>query len=174
MAELNSNTNTSTIKKVRVRKTAPKVDLTAMVDLAFLLITFFMLTTSMNKPNALDVAAPDKNMDEPLDMDERRIINLIVNENSYALIHGNINEPINVLKEIKLNSSELEQNLKSIKEQIYKNTSGKSAIVLIKPTIQSNIRGIINSLDETKSAGIKQYMLSKLTTQETVKLLTIQ
>jgi biopolymer transport protein ExbD len=65
-----------------------------MVDLAFLLITFFMLTTSLNKPHALDVAVPDKNMDYRLDMDERRIINLIINENSYSLIHGNFKNPI--------------------------------------------------------------------------------
>ena len=39
---------------------SPTVDLTAMVDLAFLLITFFMLTTSMNKPVAMDIALPDK------------------------------------------------------------------------------------------------------------------
>lgn len=44
----------------RNRKAAPKVDLTAMVDLAFLLITFFMLTTSLSKPIAMDVAKPDE------------------------------------------------------------------------------------------------------------------
>ncbi|KAF5308753.1 hypothetical protein FQR65_LT17976 [Abscondita terminalis] len=47
--------------KVRSKKNGGKVDLTAMVDLAFLLITFFMLTTSLNKPQAMDVAMPDKN-----------------------------------------------------------------------------------------------------------------
>jgi biopolymer transport protein ExbD len=30
-----------------------------MVDLAFLLITFFMLTTSLSKPKAMEIALPD-------------------------------------------------------------------------------------------------------------------
>ncbi|MGJ1452250.1 ExbD/TolR family protein, partial [Sphingobacterium spiritivorum] len=55
MAELSlKQQNTGKKERRSIRSRAmPKVDLTAMVDLAFLLITFFMLTTSLNTPNNL-------------------------------------------------------------------------------------------------------------------------
>jgi biopolymer transport protein ExbD len=55
MAELSISQN---------KKMVPKVDLTAMVDLAFLLITFFMLTTSLSKPVAMDIVKPDVTPDD--------------------------------------------------------------------------------------------------------------
>ena len=61
MAELNTGDGGGgKDKKVRSKKQNSKVDLTAMVDLAFLLITFFMLTTTFSKPNAVELGFPEK------------------------------------------------------------------------------------------------------------------
>ena len=44
--------------KKRAKKSSTKIDMTPMVDLAFLLLTFFMLTTTFSKPKTMEINMP--------------------------------------------------------------------------------------------------------------------
>ena len=84
MAELDTSSGGGGKKgKVRSKKQATKVDLTAMVDLAFLLITFFMLTTSLSKPQAMDIAKPDKDAKDEnrLELRESQTMTILLGKN---------------------------------------------------------------------------------------------
>lgn len=94
MAELNTGGGGGKKKgHVRSKKQDAGVDLTAMVDLAFLLITFFMLTTSLSKPQSMNLAMPDKE-DKPkeeqqqLDVSEDRTMTLLLGEKKKTKWYG--------------------------------------------------------------------------------------
>ena len=59
MAEISQEGGGKKGGKVRSKKMSTKIDMTPMVDLGFLLITFFMLTTTLQKPKTMQLNMPE-------------------------------------------------------------------------------------------------------------------
>lgn len=187
MAELNtgdSGGGKKGSKKVRSKKSNAKVDLTAMVDLAFLLITFFMLTTSLSKPQSMDLALPDKNKeDEPEDkikVDQKRTLTIILGkDNKVKWFHGLLDAPEpggsptdavygknGIRKEILKRVVSVEEYCKT--RPNYK--KGDGLIVIIKPTKKATYRNLVDILDEMAICDVPTYAIVNDITPEEQKL----
>ena len=81
--------------KRKAKKHGTHIDMTPMVDLACLLLTFFMLTTAFNKPKVMEVIMPEKPKDneKPPELDKDRALNIILVENDKVLWYIGIAEP---------------------------------------------------------------------------------
>jgi biopolymer transport protein ExbD len=79
--------------KPKSKKMSTRVDFTPMVDLGFLLITFFMLTTSMNKPKTMEINMPVKDVteEEKQKVKASQAITLLLAEND-EIVYYFINE----------------------------------------------------------------------------------
>ncbi len=174
MAELDTSSGGGGKKggKIRSKKQSTRVDLTAMVDLAFLLITFFMLTTTLAKPQAMDLAMPDKNEEQPdtkLDVADNRTMTILLGSNNRLEWYmGLMEKPITPPQVDNYGKNGIR---KALLEQI-KNVQSitgdpkKGLIVLIKASDKSTYKNLVDILDEMKIANVTQYAIVEITEPE--------
>jgi biopolymer transport protein ExbD len=145
--------------KVRTKKKNTRVDLTAMVDLAFLLITFFILTTTLQKPKAMDLTMPDKDEknDAQLPVPATRTMTVLLGSGNRAEWYmGQPDNPLTPPEVVKLGNSKqmrealIEQNKKVLA------ASGKQMIVLVKPSDKSTYVDMVTMMDELNIVGNEQ------------------
>ncbi len=148
----------------------PRVDLTAMVDLAFLLITFFMLTTSLSKPHAMDVAMPDEG-DPGVDVgfaDNRTVTVLLGPRNTLTWYWGLLDNPIEGPSVTTEDKAGIRRVLLDMKNKVIQKTGDKKKglMVVIRPGEHSTYRNLVNILDEMKITGVQQYMIGDMSDTE--------
>jgi biopolymer transport protein ExbD len=83
MSEINTDKGSS--KKGKPKKLSTRIDFTPMCDLGFLLITFFMLSTSMNKPQTMELSMPTKDKvseEEQNKVKESTAVTLLLGKNN--------------------------------------------------------------------------------------------
>jgi biopolymer transport protein ExbD len=83
--------------KKKAKKHAPHIDMTPMVDLMCLLITFFMLTTAFSKPKIMEIVLPEKlkdpNVKRPVALDSRTVNIILGPENKIYWYMGKALDP---------------------------------------------------------------------------------
>jgi biopolymer transport protein ExbD len=162
--------------KVRSKKGNSKVDLTAMVDLAFLLITFFMLTTSLSKPQSMDLGMPEKdpeNPPPPVDIADNRTMTILMGDNNKVKWYmGKQGEPLEGPKSTSYGKAGIRTEILSKVKSVPIETGDpkKGLIVLIKASKKSNYKNLVDILDEMAIAKVPTYAISDITPPELAEL----
>jgi biopolymer transport protein ExbD len=159
------------IRQLRTRR--PSIDMTPMVDLGFLLISFFVVTAVLQQPTSMNLNMP-KDSSIPTPIEESDALTILLDGDSktyyysgsweHALqnqsIHQISSNQLKKFREIIINKQNLLQQDPSRKE-------GKHGIMLIiKPTGSSSYKQVVDILDEVAINGIKKYAIVKLSTEE--------
>ncbi len=183
MAELNTGDGGGKKdKKVRSKKQNSTVDLTAMVDLAFLLITFFMLTTTLSKPQVMPLGMPDKkDTNVPPKVAQERVVTLLLGPDNEIKTYLGTFDPVagkgslegpkditygrdGIRKEIlaKVKSIPISMGGEMVKDTASKTDKERlipkyPIVVLIKPLKKSTYKNLVDVLDEMKICGVEIY-----------------
>ncbi|MBX9784708.1 MAG: biopolymer transporter ExbD [Chitinophagaceae bacterium] len=133
-----------------------KVDMTPMVDLGFLLITFFVFTTTMSTPKAFKLNVPDDSA-----KDEEK--NEAKASGAFTVLLGKQDHVYYYEGQLLPDGSNFKSsNFKAIRNEILKkkaNTPEKDLVVIIKPNEESNYKNVVDMLDEMQIAVIKKYAI---------------
>jgi biopolymer transport protein ExbD len=163
MAEL-TQTPASTGGARTSKKLSTRVDLTAMVDLAFLLVTFFMLTTTLTKPGAMSLVMPDGK--DPGGVMASRTVTLCLGKNNQLVYYrGTIEKPIDAPQTIGYNKNGLRHALLNTSALIRKQT-GRPMIVVIKPGQHSVYDNLVNAIDELNITQNNIYAVTDISAKD--------
>jgi biopolymer transport protein ExbD len=145
--------------KIRTKRIPLHIDMTPMVDLAFLLLTFFVMTSTLMKSMTLEMNMPDTRSPEPgPPIDHKKVLNLVLGkDNSLSWYMG---MPGTTPMNTSFSSVSVRKLLQEKNQQITK------LYVLIKPSDQSRYQNTIDVLDELAIAGITRYSLVALTEED--------
>ena len=150
--------------KKRAKKMSTKIDMTPMVDLAFLLLTFFMLTTTFAKPNVMQLTMPVKKTDDVEDtkIKASQAMTIVLGKDNKAYYYFGLNTPLDKtvakpeLKVTNFSANGIRQVL------LDRQRRQPEPIILIKPTEDSKYRNMVDILDEMNITNQKKYALVKV------------
>jgi len=148
---------------------AIRIDMTPMVDLGFLLITFFIFTTTMSNKTTMKLYMPHEG--DPTPTGESRVLTVLLgNNNSVYAYEGAFENAVKEQRVVISSYNEaggIGEMIREKQKQLVNTGNGKgSLLLLIKPTRESTYKNVVDALDGTTINGVKRYMLVEPSAEE--------
>lgn len=171
MANLSTQQNRASPKKQgsRQKRKTTKVDMTAMVDVAFLLLTFFVLSATIQSYSSMSISYPPKcplGEDCTVDIDENRILSIVLD--SADVIKYFVGNGPEVLE-----TDFSEQGLRSILNTHLRKASPLcdkevndacwDPIFTVKASPHARYKNLVDALDELAIVGARRYAIVEYT-----------
>lgn len=146
----------------KAKKQSTRVDLTPMVDLGFLLITFFIFTTTMSQPTAMKLFLP-KDTDNPEEQNKAKesgALTILLGKDDHIFYYEGILNTENASANFKsANFGSGEDGIRNVILRKKATTNEKDLVIVIKPSDECNYKNVIDMLDEMTINVVKTYAL---------------
>jgi len=164
MAEL--QTNNSKKGNKRINKKSTRVDLTPMVDLGFLLLTFFVFTTALSLPTTMQLDVPKGDI-RTNDVCESCVLTLVLDkDNAIQYYEGDLaNHP--AVKETNFSPDGIRKIITEKRRSVKAIRGNADEITLIiKPSDVSSFQNFVDMMDEVAINNIKKYYMDELSAED--------
>jgi biopolymer transport protein ExbD len=157
----------------RIKRHSLKIDMTPMVDLGFLLISFFVMTVEMSKPVAAKLNMPKEGTDGTELKESAALTVLLTNSREIWYYHGFLKDALKnnqIIKSSYSYSDGIGQVIRD-KQIILDNNAqmkeGRDELtILIKSNDNADYTGVVDVLDEIVINKVKRYALVKISDEE--------
>ena len=140
----------------KAKKLSTRVDMTPLVDLGFLLITFFIFTTSMSTPSTMDLFMPK-------DTEKEEEQNKAKESGALTIMMGKDNHIYYYEGKLAPDASNFTPtNFKEIRNVIIKkkrSTPIEDLVIVLKPNEEATYKNTVDMLDEMTINEIKRFAL---------------
>lgn len=133
------------------KKQSTRVDLTPMVDLGFLLITFFVFTTTMSQSTAMNMNEPKDDSTKQLKVKNSGAMTLLLGKKDQVYYYYGQLEPDKLSEQFKSTSF---KEVRDLIVQKKKNTNIDDLMYIIKSDKESTFKNAIDILDEMTISGV--------------------
>jgi biopolymer transport protein ExbD len=160
--------------KPKQKKSSTRIDMTPMVDLAFLLLTFFMLTTSFSKPKTMPIQLPDKQKkeDKKVEINENDVLNIILAPGNRLYYYKGLQTPdvkqasFSVTSDKSIRKILITEQNENFRDRAHGDSSQFKFTVLIKPLEGSKYKNLVDIFDEMNISKIRSYALTDISPAE--------
>lgn len=149
------------------RMTPPRVDFTPMVDLGFLLITFFMFTTTLTESRCMSINMPVPESGSPMAFIDTATLTIIpVAQHQLAYYHGAFRGQMEKTDfgSIRGILAEKKAGLKRLPSEF--SPAARKLHVIIKPDDSARYDDLVSILDEMTISQVPVYVIDELTAEE--------
>jgi biopolymer transport protein ExbD len=145
--------------KKRAKKASTKVDMTPMVDLGFLLLTFFVMTTTLAKPQVMEINMPIKEdkIENRNELKASNAFTVLLGANNRVFYYKGLHQPnVGAIPEL-IETDWSKNGLRKV--VLESNRSNPDLVVLIKADETSNYKNLVDVLDEMAITSTQKYAI---------------
>ncbi len=168
MAEVTTASSEQKAGVRRSKKLSTRVDLTPMVDLGFLLITFFVFTTNISKPVVMKVHTPAPDTPHVVTQapESVTLTMILLDQNQVFYFHGQLEEAI-AAHHYGITGYNVQNGIGEVIRQkkasmINMGKKPTDVILIIKPSSLSSYQNCVDILDEVRINDVQIYALVDL------------
>lgn len=162
MADINNQPLQKKHQRTSCNKKSTRIELTAMVDLGFILLSFFVFTAALSQPMVMNLVVPnDKESGITDDICETCVLTLILDKDN-KIFYFTGKEETALYRVTDYSSTGIRKIIMQKKKNVFQQNGKDDFVLIIKPTKHASFKNLVDVVDECSINRVKRYYIDEI------------